>query len=90
MTTKKKPEQIFVGRSEPWSEPWRAFVRVFEEPNGDEFDYEVFTATKTPTKKSHGRFNLVIGPFRTMKGAEIFRDREGVNTVEEAERLANA
>ena len=86
MTTKKKPEQIFVGRSEPW----RAFVRVFEEPNGDEFDYEVFTATKTPTKKSHGRFNLVIGPFRTMKGAEIFRDREGVNMVEEAERLANA
>ena len=85
MTTKKKPEQIFVGRSERWH-----FVRVFEEPNGDDLTTGSLRRRKLDEEVYGGFYNLVIGPFRTMKGAEIFRDREGVNRVEEAERLVNA
>ena len=75
--------QVYVGRKEPGN-----FVRNHEEPEGDEFAYEVFLSAKKPTKKSHSKYNLVIGPFRTNAGAEVFRDRFGVNTIEEAERIA--
>ena len=82
---KKKPEQIYVGRKNNGS-----FVRTHEELDGDDYAYGIFTSNKKLSKKNCGFYDLIIGPFRTMKGAEIFRDREGVNTVEEAERLVNA
>lgn len=54
---------------------------------------EVFRAASEPTEQSHGeRFASVIGPFRTLRGAEFMRDYGRSNphcqTVDDAERLA--
>lgn len=85
--TTKKPvaKKIYVGRFDP-----SGFVRTFEESETleDEFMYEVFKSATTPTKKSHSTYNAVIGPFSTVAGACVFQSREGVNTVDEAERIA--
>lgn len=84
----KKPaliETIYVGIKQNGN-----FVRDFEEHDlGDDLSYEiVFTTVENPTKKYYHEYNLLIGPFKTVRAAEVFRDREGVNSVEEAERLA--
>lgn len=54
---------------------------------------EVFHATETPTEKTYGaKYNAVIGPFRTIRGAEFMRDygmsNPHVQCVADAERLA--
>jgi hypothetical protein len=53
----------------------------------------VFRAANEPAEQSHGeRFAAVIGPFRTLQGAEFMRDYGKGNphcqTVADAERLA--
>lgn len=53
----------------------------------------VFRSTKTPTTKSHGkRFNAVIGPFRTVRGANYMKlygaNNPHMQTVADAERIA--
>ena len=84
-TKKALIETIYVGIKQNGN-----FVRSFEELPGDTNDlsYEVlFTTATVPTRKSHPEYNLIVGPFRTVKGAECFKMREGVNSVEEAEAL---
>ena len=54
---------------------------------------EVFRSERTPTRESTGlRYAAVIGPFRTMRGAEFMRDHGAGNphcqSVRDAERLA--
>ena len=54
--------------------------------------YGVFESETEPTAETHGRFLAVIGPFRTMRGAQ-FMAKHGWNnphlqTVADAERLA--
>jgi len=54
---------------------------------------EVFRSERTPTRESTGlRYAAVIGPFRTMAGAEFMRDHGERNPhcqcVADAERLA--
>jgi hypothetical protein len=54
---------------------------------------EVFRSRTEPTSASHGkRFAAVVGPFRTMRGAEFMRDYGSMNPhclcVADAERLA--
>ena len=56
---------------------------------------EVFTAEKKPTEQSHGsRYNAVIGPFQTKKGAEFMAQQGGSNphiqTVADAERAVKS
>jgi hypothetical protein len=80
MTTKAK---IYVGVSETGN-----FVRSYEEDD-KELVYTVFTSTRKPTRKTHSRYNVVVGPFPNEASAIVFRDIEGVNTVEEAAHRAN-
>jgi hypothetical protein len=61
------------------------FVRNVEEDD-NELVYSFFTSARKPTKKSHPKFHLVVGPFPTERSAEVFRDIEGINSVEEAVR----
>ena len=89
MPTKKtaphvRSKRIYVGRIDP-----SGFLRTFEEHDADvdEFSYRVFETSTRPSKKSYTVYNAVIGPFRTMAGAIVFRDQEGVNDVEEAESI---
>lgn len=54
---------------------------------------EIFRNASDPTFATHGdRFNAVIGPFRTMRGARFMRDYGQGNPhcwhVDQAERLA--
>jgi hypothetical protein len=54
---------------------------------------EVFASANEPTELSHGqRYNAVVGPFNTKRGAEFMRDYGFANphcrNVAEAERLA--
>ena len=54
---------------------------------------EIFTSPTEPTSESHGnRFNAVVGPFQTRRGASFMRDRGQGNPhcrcVADAERLA--
>jgi hypothetical protein len=77
------PMLIYVGIRETG-----AFLRTFEEhPTAEDLSYYVFSTSYTPTKKTHSACNAVIGPFRTLDGAHIFSNRDGVNSVEEAEAL---
>ena len=76
MTIKAK---IYVGVRESGS-----FLRDHEE-NDEELVYQIFTSTRKPTRKTH-MYSLVVGPFPSQESAVIFRDVEGVNTVEEAVR----
>jgi len=53
----------------------------------------VFKSFVKPTEKTHGNlYNAVIGPFRTVRGANFMRDYGQGNphcvTVSDAERLA--
>lgn len=54
---------------------------------------EIFRAFQPPTKETYGHlYGIVIGPFRTVRGAEFMRDHGTGNphclTVNDAERLA--
>lgn len=54
---------------------------------------KVFRTAKTPTQASHGdRFMAVIGPFRTVAGANVMakygRNNPHLQTVAEAEKMA--
>ena len=77
MTTKAK---IYVGVSDAGN-----FVRNVEEDD-NELVYTLFTSARKPTRKSHPRFCLVVGPFPSERSAIVFRDVEGINSVEEAVR----
>ena len=85
-TKKALIETIYVGIKQNGN-----FVRRFEEHDtGEDLSYEViFTTATVPTRRSHPEYNLLVGPFATVRAAEVFRDREGVNSVEEAERLVH-
>jgi hypothetical protein len=77
------PMQIYVGISEI-----SPFLRTYEEhPSAEDLSYQVFNNACTPTKKTHPQYNAVIGPFSSSRAAEVFKNREGINSVEEAERL---
>lgn len=77
------PMRIYVGIRETG-----AFLRTFEEhPTAEDLSYHVFSTNCTPTKKTHPQYNAVIGPFSSSRAAEVFKNREGINSVEEAERL---
>jgi hypothetical protein len=85
---KSPPKKIYVGRSDPLP-----FVRTYEETDtdDDEFVYTIFQlATKPePSDPRFMRYNAIIGPFRTMAGALVFKSEEGVNSVDHAERIAS-
>ena len=54
---------------------------------------KVFRSEQTPTKLSHGdKYNAVIGPFRSVAGAEVMakygRNNPHLQTVSEAEKMA--
>ncbi len=54
---------------------------------------EVFRSARTPTSASHGsKYNAVIGPFRTVGGANVMakygRANPHIQTVSEAEKMA--
>lgn len=52
---------------------------------------QIFRSRRTPTQSTHGdKFNAVIGPFRTRKGALIMASSHGpqIQTVADAERAA--
>lgn len=54
---------------------------------------QIFKSEGTPTQRTHGgKYNAVIGPFRTMRGAVFMRDHCQSNphcrNVADAERLA--
>ncbi len=54
---------------------------------------KVFRSFTTPTNKSHGdKYNAVIGPFRTLRGASFMadygRNNPHLRTVRDAEELA--
>lgn len=54
---------------------------------------KVFRSFTTPTKTAYGdRFSLVIGPFRTLRGAHFMadygRNNPHLQTVQDAEELA--
>ena len=66
------------------------FARVWEEQEGEEFAYCLIRAHKKPTRRSHPEYHLVVGPFRTKAIAKLFRDVEGLNTVEESEMYLGA
>jgi hypothetical protein len=56
-------------------------------------DCVVFRSTNTPTETTHRRFRYVIGPFRTVRGANFMaspaaRNNPHVQTVADAERIA--
>jgi len=66
----------------------RLYVGLF-----DDGKREVFRSTATPTAESHGeKYVAVIGPFRTVRGANFMRDHGQGNPhcqcVSDAERLA--
>lgn len=48
---------------------------------------EWFRATN-PTKETHPQFNAVIGPFKTVKGAQYMVANPGCESVSQAEKLA--
>jgi len=82
--SKALPMLIYVGI---YSE--NAFLRNFEEHAvAEDYSYHIIETAIQPTKNEYPSCEAVIGPFRSMSGALVFRDREGVNSVEEAERLA--
>ena len=80
MTIKSK---IYVGVRESGE-----FVRNHEE-NDEELVYQIFTSARKPTRKTH-MYGLVVGPFPNKASAIVFRDVEGVNTVEDAVRGASS
>lgn len=54
---------------------------------------KVFRSSTVPTSKSHGdRYNVVIGPFRTLRGAAFMadygRNNPHIQSVRDAEELA--
>ena len=54
---------------------------------------EVFESARTPTQSSHGkRYSSVIGPFRTVSGAEVMarygRNNPHLQQVSDAEKMA--
>lgn len=84
---RKNPLQIRGGRAMGAKTKSRAYVGV---KNGK---YQVFRSIFEPTRKSHGaKYTYVIGPFRTMRGAEYMaaygRGNPHLQTVEDAERLS--
>jgi hypothetical protein len=71
----------------------RIYLGVNLDCNSDQQIRTIFHAMETPTHESHGeRFIYVIGPFRTLAGAEIMRqygrNNPHLQTVEDAERMA--
>ena len=68
-------------------------IRGCDIHNGQYVVREIFRAAVEPTFATHGeKYNAVIGPFRTRRGAELMRDYGAGNphyqTVADAERFA--
>lgn len=72
---------------------YRGEERITFSGESSKLYYERFRAKETPTEKSHGnKYFCVIGPFRTVKGAEFMvkygHNNPHVQCVSDAERLA--
>jgi uncharacterized protein YdcH (DUF465 family) len=89
-----EPEPIDTSRIDwPKAEASDAKPKLYLGLNAKKNSREIFSHDKTPTHESHGhKYNAVIGPFKTRRGAEFMRDygrnNPHVRNVEDAERIA--